>query len=265
MHTQIPRPLHQPSPGVPKKITAPSQGCKTGQKYPRRRFQSISTGVLLGANLDTSAEHRSVRAEKPSNKGGNNGSNGGNGGNGGDGDNDENPWIQFQGLCTKMDYSNNSDFQKCVETIRAIGGDGKLCKCLNGIVQALLELVDAVRNAVETHALQVVKLKIERATCCLPPLSARVINRQSMDGPAIKKYTKAEACLEAQKHISGKESYSTYFQYSNETTPKNNGHDVRPLPAPHIIIRHARSSQQLGSVFRLLIQDKGRVHGNEHG
>ena len=101
-----------------------------------------------------------------------------------------------------MDYSNNSDFQKCVETIRAIGGDGKLCKCLNGIVQALLELVDAVRNAVETHALQVVKLKIERATCCLPPLSARVINKQSMDGPAIKKYTKAEACLEAQKHIS---------------------------------------------------------------
>ena len=107
-------------------------------------------------------------------------------------------------LAIKIDYSNSSDFQKCVETIRAIGGDGKLCKCLNGIVQALLELhVDAVRNAVETHALQaVVKWKIERATCCLPPLSARVINRQSMDGPAIKKYTKAEACLEAQKHIS---------------------------------------------------------------
>ena len=108
-------------------------------------------------------------------------------------------------LAIKIDYSNSSDFQKCVETIRAIGGDGKLCKCLNGIhvVQEFPEL-DAVhvRNAVETHALQVVKLKIERAACCLPPLSARVINRQSMDGPAIKKYTKAEACLEAQKHIS---------------------------------------------------------------
>lgn len=62
--------------------------------------KAFSLGVLLGAISDASAEHRFVRVLQR-----NNGNNGGN---------DENPWIQFQGLCIKSDYSNNSDYKKCV-------------------------------------------------------------------------------------------------------------------------------------------------------
>jgi hypothetical protein len=76
--------------------------------------KAFSLGVLLGAISGASAEHRSIRVERPINEGGNNGGNGGN---------DENPWMQFQGLCSESD----SD---CVKTNRAIGGDGELCSPL---------------------------------------------------------------------------------------------------------------------------------------